>query len=330
MRHWGTIRCVLIVMTSGTPLNLYTTSGLIACPTCNTLLDPPSSESADSVYLFGESFQCVHCGNACDWWEMVLTAIRENFMGFNAFAAIGAKTTMFMVPAKPGNVVSVDLSKHGVPPDTILLARNLTGCGAIPFETHSNNPDHRARWPTIKFFVAPIEGASHESSAVCVSVTWTPKAHDDVTWENLIVAFEHYAAADYSGMVIPANVAVEAALSRFLFGVLSSIVPETKAKDFLGNAATYSHQLNAVLPLVLLRTGFPCFPDDRRGLLNRLRSLRNQLAHRGQTESPIDQPEAAALLCASLFGFRYIACLEARYRHFSTPEVCTPDHGISR
>jgi hypothetical protein len=71
--------------------------------------------------------------------------------------------------------------------------------------------------------------------------------------------------------------------------------------------ATYGHQLNVILPALLRSSTAPQLPIAIRGLLNRLRELRHQMAHEGRLEEDLDRYEAAELLCAALFGFRYVS-----------------------
>jgi hypothetical protein len=79
-----------------------------------------------------------------------------------------------------------------------------------------------------------------------------------------------------------------------------------KVKPFLRDA-TYGHQLNVILPALLRSSTAPQLPIAIRGLLNRLRELRHQMAHEGRLEEDLDRNEAAELLCAALFGFRYVS-----------------------
>jgi hypothetical protein len=74
-------------------------------------------------------------------------------------------------------------------------------------------------------------------------------------------------------------------------------------------------------------TGAPRLHEDIRGLLNRLRALRNELAHDGKPETPLKQRDAAELLVAAVFGFHYAQLLHAevekaqRDKRLPTPQV---------
>lgn len=59
------------------------------------------------------------------------------------------------------------------------------------------------------------------------------------------------------------------------------------------------------MPALANRLGITLLPNDIRGQLNRLRDLRNGMAHRGRSGIAIDRNEAAACLCAADFGVNY-------------------------
>lgn len=84
-----------------------------------------------------------------------------------------------------------------------------------------------------------------------VYVVWVPENSEDIFWSNLLEACEHYVSKKFTNSIVPANVAVEARLTRFLYDYLSSTASKNRVDDFLKNGATYSHQLNVLLPLVV-------------------------------------------------------------------------------
>jgi hypothetical protein len=129
----------------------------------------------------------------------------------------------------------------------------------------------------------------------------------------LVTAFESYVAQDFTAMIVSASVAVEAPLGTFLDTALTPITSSERREEFLRDAATFSYQLNVLLPLVLHRTQLPRMPEHLRGPLNRLRKLRNQIAHCGCFEQPLEQAQAAELICAAFFGFKYLEVLKQVY-----------------
>ncbi len=116
----------------------------------------------------------------------------------------------------------------------------------------------------------------------------------------------------YQSTILPANVAVESTLSRLLTDFLENTVSKKRAEDFLTNAATYSHQLNVLLPALVKNTSVPLLPDEIRGKLNRLRELRHEMAHKGFIDQILTKDETAECLCAALFGFHYLNLIRPR------------------
>jgi hypothetical protein len=110
--------------------------------------------------------------------------------------------------------------------------------------------------------------------------------------------------------VIPANVAVEARLSRLLTSFLEQFVSKKRSASFLEEAATYSHQLNVLLPVFAALRGVPQLPDRIQGSLKTLRTYRNDIAHKGAPKKPIQQNDMANCLCAALFAFHYLNLIE--------------------
>ncbi len=143
------------------------------------------------------------------------------------------------------------------------------------------------------------------ADARILSINYTPQGRNEA-WQNLVDAFESYEQDRFQSTVVPANSAVESVLNRLLNDSLFGIASKEQIEDFLQNAATYSYQLNMLLPALLKNTNAPKLPAHIRGALNRLRKLRNAVAHRGKTDSPLRKDETAELLCAALFGFHYV------------------------
>ena len=70
-------------------------------------------------------------------------------------------------------------------------------------------------------------------------------------------------------------------------------IPKERRGRFLNDEATYSAQLEVLLPIVCDAAGLPRLPPDIAGALKRLRRLRNQAAHGDLLGSAVDPKEAA-------------------------------------
>lgn len=265
-------------------------------------------------YFKGESISCAKCNSEIDWWATIQHAIRDNFMLNQAFQTLEAKTKLINLHLEPNTRTRIKLSENGIPADARVLYINYTpqDGGLFPIEIHGNVP-HRRRTDD-EIWIYPMPGAgvhSVSTTKVSVMITWIKHSSDENSLVNITDAFESYSSDRYQDSIVPANVAVESALSKLLSTYISEIVSKEKTEDFLINTATYSSQLNVVLPLIVKHKELPILPDNIRGLLNRLRGLRNQIAHKGNTENELTKNDTADVLCAALFGLKYISLIEA-------------------
>ncbi len=272
-------------------------------------------QDAHTVAYFDKTpVTCSACKASVDWWATVLREVRDNFMMNQAFGLVGARSTIFRITLRPGERTRYSLSDHGIPADARVLYVNYTpGGNLFPAELHGNVATRRHARNEMVLWPIPLTGLGEpRPTDVDVMVSWVPHLQLDASWRNLVDAFEAYASGSYHLAVMPANVAVEAALSVFLFEYLNRYVAGDSVKRFLDEAATYSHQLNVVLPLIAALCRTPDLPNHIRGLLNRLRRLRNQIAHDGALDPSLSAADAAELLCAALFGFRYVGLVQSR------------------
>jgi hypothetical protein len=269
----------------------------VRCPECAHPIQIEDNQVTG--YFSGKPVLCANGHQVDDWWKAACREIEENFMLNQAFAFIGAQTIIFQIELQPGKKASYRFSDYGVPRNARILYVNYTpqGGGLFPIEMHGNIPTNKFFNDDVVVFPVPFGlDKSDANTKVSVMVSWVPQTADDQSWKSLTDAFESYAQNHYSSMIVPANVAVESGRWRV----------KKRVEDFLENAATYGHQLNVVLPLLTALNSLPALPDHVRGVLNKLRGLRNELAHTGVLEHPLDQHGAAELLCGALFGLHYV------------------------
>lgn len=214
-------------------------------------------------YFSGKPVLCANNHKVEDWWKTACREIERNFMLNQAFAFIGAQTIIFRLDLQPGKRTSYRFSDYGIPRDAKVLYVNYSpqGGGLFPVEMHGNVPTRKFFTDEVVIFPAPFEGDNLAiETEVIVMVSWVPRTADDESWQNLTDAFEYYAQNQYSSMIVPANVAVETAISRLLTPFLEQYAPKKRVENFLETAATYSHQLNVLLPLITSLLNHPALP----------------------------------------------------------------------
>lgn len=282
----------------------------VPCMLCNASVNIPERFAED--YFRNVQPPCPSCGEPWDWWNSILRTIRDNFMNIQAFSPIGGRWTVLQITLRPNQRTQLQFADYGIPADARILSVNYTpqGAGLFPLEIHGNAPQRHTIPSAINLYPMPMGGEARNSTPVAVLVTWVPHSADDEAWQNLVDAFESYGAGRYQSVVVPANVAVESRLSRLLAEFLREVASRENVESFLREGATYSHQLNVLLPALRSFTNAPHLPDHIRGNLNRLREFRNQMAHRGIIDPPLQRSVIAECLCAALFGFHYLNVIQ--------------------
>lgn len=267
-------------------------------------------------YFSGSTISCPNCAGELDWWEQVLYEIRENFIGNLAYSAIGARTYILKVYLREGKTTRVEFFKDlGIPDGAHLLHVNYSPrIGLFPTEMHGNVPIRHGIPPVVNLWPRPLGKLPDDGLVeVDVVVTWVTYSGNEYTWQSLVDAFQAFGSARYREIIIPANVAVEFSLYSLLSAAYEPVAGSKNTEDLLDSGATYSNQLNALLPVLVKNGDLELLPDHIRGQLNRLRKMRNQMAHQGSLDDgPLEHNEAARLLCAALFGFRYLEFARSR------------------
>ena len=236
-----------------------------------------------------------------------------------AFGFVGAQSTLFEFMLPPGKSTTIEFGDYGVPDEARILAINYTPQSRrlFPLQRHSNQLiENGLTWHDGQRNVAHLWPAAYEISPdeneakVGCLVTWVDRHHDNPSMSNLIEAFAAYARERYEDIVIPANVAVEAAFGLVLNSYLSKFVDGKKVDEFLREKATFSPQLNVIMPVLAQLNGCPILPMEVLNILKGLRKLRNRLAHQGKLKAPLSKHDAAELLAAATFGVAYARFFE--------------------
>lgn len=263
-------------------------------------------------YFVGDGYVCRHCSRPLDLLRMFSSALCNEVWPRESYYLVGGHSSIFTVRLVPGEVLHLRFAEHGVPEDALILQVNYTPTegGLFPIEMHGNQRQvERFLSSTVTLYPAPLylrAGETAKETVVNVLVTWIEPQRADHAVSNLFDAFYYFHQGHLEKLVIPANVAVEDPLNNLCNRWLADEVGKKTAKDFLENAATYSYQLNVLLRLFAKAHALPPLKDELRGALNRLRMLRNKLAHEGKLPVVLAKEEAAELVAASLVSHVYL------------------------
>jgi hypothetical protein len=284
-----------------------TAKPVLLCFGCNKLALFDEADNVIRSWLLGAGPACPVCGQLIDVWMNTLLALTSD-KGLAIASQVGARHTAIAYRLPVGTPTGFDVRDKGVPKDaTILRIRHTAGlANGVSIVDIDGNDSARAPSFTVRVLgVALAEGASTEMQAT-TTVTWAHHDADDDGRRSLNQALMAIADGRLEEAIIPANVPVEVTLAAVLEEHLRDIgVSNTRLTPFLRDAATYSHQLNVLLPIVLWGTGVPLLAPHLVGVLNRLRGLRNGIGHRGKSEQPLTRAVIGECVAAAVFGFHY-------------------------
>ncbi len=187
-------------------------------------------------------------------------------------------------------------------------------------EVYRNPLERRINPLKASFYGIPHGEPPYTDTDLNIQVTWLPHTSDDIGWEYLVNAFLYYIDDRYHGAVLATNASVETLLGQLITEFLQGKASNENIDQFMKDAATYSHQLNILLPAFLSGTDIPLLPDHLRGALNGLRKIRNDLAHGKVTTQSVTSDRAAEALCAAVFGNYYINYIGPLLREARTGE----------
>ena len=284
----------------------------LQCYECGKLF--MSTANVADLYILDMAGVCPACSAKLDWWKLAYRMVERNFMLTDAFQILGAKQTIFTTKVYLNTITLFDLYQEGLPANAKILDVNLSPEHMFCTELNTNVRRMRNKGGELQLlgFQTDTDLQTPDEGIVHIFVTWVETSVDDAAWTNLVLAFDYYADKNYETSLVPANVTVEYRLFQFVEQQFANITSQQRVKDFLESAATYSHQLNILLPFIARQLNAPVMPTDLRGRLNRLRDLRNLVAHHGRCNPPLTNADGAELVTAALFGFRYLGILAAR------------------
>jgi hypothetical protein len=278
-------------------------SGWVPCRSCNAIL--PFAAEVFPLYFSGRTVECPRCNSRLSWWDSVVDAVLQEFNFGQALVLAGTRAIALNVELISGETTEVDLTAYGVPEQAEILYLNLTPNGTpFPIIQGGNTPNLGPIGPRFHLYGRHYPDWRPGGKASLFAI-WFAPGDADTTVRHLVDAARQYEAKRYEGVVVPANIAIEAAVTPLVALALRPFAGEKRLKEFLKDGATYSHQLNVLLPLVAHIVGVPTLDDRIRGILNRIRSLRNDVAHTGACKSQTRR-DAAEHLAAVIFGMRHL------------------------
>lgn len=292
---------------------LSTDSKGTPCPECKAV-SFPITPSLMEDYFYEKELKCPKCNSKLDLWNLILRHFEWGIPSY-LFAVVGGNNTWSTITMKPNEVFVLELESLGIPVDSKILqvSYSAQGKGIQPIELHGNVP-YRHFIPNKLYLFGRPFGEAVQETTVLVVVDWVKYNEENQVWHNLIEAVESFSIKKYHTTIIPSNVSVESKLNIILSKYLGKIVSNKRVSDFLSNGATYSHQLNILLPLLAKFEKFPIMSDFLRGNLNELRDYRNEFSHQGKYSKPVDKPVISRLLCASIFGLAYLNIFESKIK----------------
>jgi hypothetical protein len=224
--------------------------------------------------------------------------------------SLGAEVTYVDFPLEVGQTVTIDFAEYGIPKGATILSVDWCSMNGncMPAELVPG-----AASVNYKYMVTEVVGvlsriaSPPESSVVQARITWIFESNPTPDWLHLRDGFRAYSQERYREFIIASSSVVEVSCFRLLSVVLEKTLGKDKLSRFLRDI-TFSTAMNVIVPIISSYERFPLLPDHIRGLLNRLRSLRNEVIHEG-TLSAMTTRETQELLCATCFGHQYFALL---------------------
>jgi hypothetical protein len=274
-------------------------------------------EEVANAYLRGEETRCPECQAAFDPWEDTLWHLGVGpRAGVGRTSSvdhlgIGLRYTTLNVHLKPREICVVRLEEHGVPGDARVLG-GMSGSNRTDGNmfAHELRPAVSRPPKNVLHFIGHSFDANPVPSRTLVGVHWAPRFADDASRRSLVDSYAAFMAYQWERVIVPANIAVEFALGRLLNEFLTESGAargrRENVQSFLRGEASYGSQLNILLPALTRFAGISAMPVVVASGLKTLKRLRNEMAHSGATNEPLDMDTTALVLCSAVFGFKYV------------------------
>jgi hypothetical protein len=247
---------------------------------------------------------------------LALETVREDWTFTNVYQLAGAKQTFASGWLEPDRVVQLNLNRWGIHKKAEILNEHYMPVGsaegppvlALPFKPSTNVPQHLRL-----LYGATYGHQGRPRTKLLVSITWIVPGQTEVSVHHLVDAVRQYAGGRYDALAVPANVAVEAALTPVVRDWVTAF-----AKDWKGIAGR-SAQIGVVSAIAADTLRVPRLDVNISRLLDDLRHRRNDMGHAGRPDPnkpPLNAASAGALLTAAIFGFHYARFLRTAVSRF--------------
>ncbi len=281
-----------------------TIRGGLSCPACFVIL--PAVYPFFEAYFRSHDVDCPGCKKQLPpLWDLALRTLQRDWSGASVFQLAGAKQTFASSWLKPDKVVQLNLNRWGIHKKAEILKEHYTTVGpeegpfVVPlrYEPSTNVPQH----------LRLLYGATHGHKApprikLLVSISWIVPGQTEVSVHHLVDAVRRSVGGRYDALTVPANVAVEAALTPVLRDWVT--VFSNNWTGIAGRAA----QMSVVSVIAADTLRVPRLDPKIGRLLDDLRNRRNEMGHSGRPDPKrpsLNATSAGELLTAAIFGFHY-------------------------
>ena len=191
-------------------------AAVVLCLSCGISWEP--DERAFTAHFTGQRMLCWKCkGDTGSLWDAILNMLVEWFVFGHSLVFAGARELHIRETLRHEEVKEIDLTKHGVPEGAEVLHLNFTPVGRSAMATmrHGNSPELGPIGP--KFIVSGRmlgESVAGNEGWLGISAIWHTDRYDDTVVRHLVHAAREYHRGRFGGVIVPANIAAEAALAR--------------------------------------------------------------------------------------------------------------------
>ena len=318
------------------------------CSQCSATMYQ-TTELLDQWFVYGV-IECAYCVAHFDLQDALVASLTAHPTSPLNTCLFGARSTDSVIVLPPNDSLVLDLRSLGFAADADLLYVGATpyhGAGwpcivswgrlypvqfrdskivlyGRPHATFTNGEGTPAQpddfGPPRFVFGSPrddgTEGAFAEDMGEnSILLTVVACEAGEATTRHLASAAMKFQSAQHLESIVPANVAAETAICALVRDVLGQHSSRTILDGFM-EAATYGHCLNMLLGVCAALLRLPRLAESTRIALNRLRKLRNGMAHSGGVAASPTIHELAQFLVASFLAVRYVEFLR---RHTPMP-----------